>query len=308
MSRGSTLGAVSRRAVAVAVLLLVVGGLCPATAEAAATQKPPYRVLVFTRAAGFAHASIPDAVDAIEALGDAHRFEVDVTDDAASFTDANLARYAAVVFVHTTGNVLPGATERAAFERYMRQGGGFLGVHAAADMGDVATSWPFYRELVGAAFKGHTNAHVWGPWDLGFGTIYEGPVSAAPPDAEPYWLWRVTTWEPALVVVEDVGSPATRGWGASVTRRDEWYGFLTSPRPSVHVLASLDESSYEPWAGDMGPGAADHPILWCQRYQGGRSVYNGMGHPAAAWSDPMFLESVLGSIRMAAGRVTFDCP
>lgn len=294
------------RAAPAAVLLLVGVALCPAAARA--SQPPAYRVLVFTKTAGFAHPSIPDAVDAIEALGDRHGFEVDVTNDAASFGDANLARYAAVVFLHTTGNVLPGAEERGAFERYIRQGGGFFGVHAAADMGaDVRTGWPFYRDLVGAAFKGHTNARVWGPVDVGFGTIYEGQVWEAPPDAEPLWIYRIVTWEPALVVVEDVDSPATGSWGGSVTRSDEWYGFLTNPRPSVHVLASLDESSYEPWDGDMGPGAADHPILWCHRYQGGRSVYNAMGHPAAAWSDPTFLESVLGSIRMAAGRARFDC-
>jgi len=297
------------RAVPAAVLLLVVVTLCPATATAAAGATPPlaYRVLVFTRTAGYAHSSIPNAVDAIEALGERNYFAVDVTNDPASFTDANLARYAAVVFLQTTGNVLPGANERAAFERYIRQGGGYFGVHAAADMGDVRDNWPFYRDLVGAAFKGHTNVHVWGPFDLGWGTVYEGPLEEAPPDAEGFWPFRFTTWEPARVVVEDPDSPATRGWGPSVTRSDEWYGFLTNPRPSVHVLASLDESSYDPWAGDMGPGAADHPIMWCHRYQGGRSVYNGMGHPVGVWSDPPFLQSVLGGIQMAAGRGSFDC-
>jgi cytochrome c len=306
----------SWRAIPAAVLsfvLLAVVALCPTPtptpAEATPTPGPLSRVLVFTKTAGFAHSSIPNAVAAIEALGDTHRFAVDVTNDAASFNDANLDRYAAVVFLHTTGNVLPGAAERAAFERYIRQGGGFFGVHAAADMGDdVRANWPFYRDLVGAAFKGHTNIRVWGPFDLGFGTVYEGPASEAPPEAEPYlWIFRVSTSEPARVIVEDMDSAATRGWGSSVTRTDEWYGFLTNPRPSVHVLASLDESSYEPGNGDMGPGAADHPIVWCQRYQGGRSVYNAMGHPAAAWSDPQFLESVLGSIDMAAGRAAFDC-
>jgi cytochrome c len=293
------------------IVLLGLVAVCPLPAEAG--PRPPYRVLVFTKAAGFVHSSIPPAVDAIEALGAGHGFEVDVTNDAASFTDANLGRYAAVVFLHTTGNVLPGAAERAAFERYIRGGGGFFGVHAAADMGDnVRANWPFYRDLVGAAFKGHTNIRVWGPFDLGLGTIYEGPAEEAPPEAEPFlwffWSFRVGTSEPARVVVEDTDSEATGGWGPSVTRSDEWYGFLTNPRPSVHVLASLDESSYDPGAGDMGPGAADHPIFWCQRYQGGRSVYNAMGHQAAVWSDPMFLQSVVGSIHMAAGRATFDCP
>ena len=268
-----------------------------------------FRVLVFTKAAGFVHPSIPVAVDAIEGLGAKHHFGVDVTNDAAQFNEANLDRYAAIVFVSTTSDVLPGAAERAAFENYIRDGGGFFGVHAAADMGAVGENWPFYRELVGAAFKGHTRTHIWAPQDIGLGSIYEGPLEAAPADAESFGpTIRYRSWEPALVQVEDVNSPATRGWGRSQLRTDEWYGFLTNPRPSVHVLASLVESTYDAGDGDMGPGAADHPILWCQRYQGGRSVYSGMGHQAAVWSDSKFLKSVLGSIEMAAGFARFDCP
>jgi type 1 glutamine amidotransferase len=90
-------------------------------------------------------------------------------------------------------------------------------------------------------------------------------------------------------------------------RIDEWYGFRENPRPNVHVLASLDESSYDPFRGDMGPGAADHPIAWCQKFEGGRSVYTGMGHPAAAWSDSKFLRHILGAIEMAAGHARFRC-
>ena len=98
-----------------------------------------------------------------------------------------------------------------------------------------------------------------------------------------------------------------RGWGRTTVRSDEWYGFMQSPRRRVHVLASLDENSYSPAAGDMGPGAADHPIAWCQRFQGGRSVYTGMGHPAAAWRDRKFLQHILGAIRLAAGVARFKC-
>ena len=67
-------------------------------------------------------------------------------------------------------------------------------------------------------------------------------------------------------------SCATRGWGQRRTFVDESYGFLTNPRGTVHVLASLNESSYDAFEGDMGEGAVDHPIVWCQNYDGGRSV------------------------------------
>jgi type 1 glutamine amidotransferase len=98
-----------------------------------------------------------------------------------------------------------------------------------------------------------------------------------------------------------------RGWSRRTTRADEWYGFHANPRPSVHVLASLEESSYDTSGGDMGPGNADHPIAWCRRYRGGRSVYTGMGHPAKVWRDKLFLRHIFGSIQMAAGRARFAC-
>ncbi len=138
--------------------------------------------------------------------------------------------------------------------------------------------------------------------------MYEGPLADAPADAESFGTTlRYTSWEPALVDVEDVNSPATRGWGQRRTFVDEWYGFLTNPRGTVHVLASLDESSYDAFQGDMGEGAADHPIVWCQNYDGGRSVYTGLGHTAAAWSDTKFLAQMEGAIEMAAGVAPFDC-
>jgi type 1 glutamine amidotransferase len=299
-----------RRPLLAALLVASSMGTVLASGDAVgADHRENFRILLFTRTAGFAHPSIPVAVGAIEQLGEQRHFGVDVTDDAGDFTPENLDGYAALVFISTTGNVLPEAGQRAALEGYIAGGGGFLGVHAASDMGsEVREGWSFYRELVGAAFRGHTATHVWAPADIGGGTIYEGPLSAAPPDAE--WFGttiRYRSWEPAHVDVEDRHSPAMRGWGRSEVRTDEWYGFIENPRPRVRVLATLDESSYNPFQGDMGPGAADHPIVWCQEYAGGRSVYTGLGHPAAAWSDPLFLRHILGGIRMAAGRVRFEC-
>lgn len=81
-------------------------------------------------------------------------------------------------------------------------------------------------------------------------------------------------------------------------RDDEWYGFDENPRPRVHVLATVDEHTYEPFSGAMGP---DHPIVWSREFDGGRTAYNAMGHRAATWRDDGFLASVLGGIELAAG-------
>ena len=266
-----------------------------------------HKVLVYTRAAGFVHKSIPAGAEAVRTLGTSNGFGVDVTDDANAFTPANLAKYKAVVFLSTTGNVLPADGQRSALEGYIRGGGGYFGIHAAADMGPVATSWPFYLNLVGAAFKGHTNARLFSdkPIPARPRVTYGGPLASAPADAEVISpVLKSSSSEAAKIIVEDKSSPATRGWGSSLTHVDEWYGFETNPRPRVHVIASLDESSYEPGAGGMG---RDHPIVWCHTFEGGRSVYTGLGHPTSVWSDPKFLRHILGGIKMAMGTAAFSC-
>jgi type 1 glutamine amidotransferase len=123
----------------------------PARETARKTARPVDRVLVFTRTAGFRHDSIPAGIQAVRELGAEGGFTVDATEDPSRFTTANLAGYRAVVFLSTTGDVLDDA-QQAAFESYIRAGGGFVGVHAAAD---TEYDWPFYGELLGAYFAGH---------------------------------------------------------------------------------------------------------------------------------------------------------
>lgn len=52
---------------------------------------------------------------------------------------------------------------------------------------------------------------------------------------------------------------------------------------------------------------SEHPISWCQDYDGGRSWYTGMGHTDESFSDPSFLTHLLGGIRTAAGVEKADC-
>jgi type 1 glutamine amidotransferase len=172
--------------------------------EATTAADTSYDVLVFTKTAGFRHDSIPAGVRAIRELGVDNAFTVTATEDATRFTAADLARFEAVVFLNTTGDVFD-AGQRTAFESYVRGGGGYVGVHAAAD---AERGWPFYGELVGAYFASHPAI------------------------------------QPATVRVEDRTHPATAHLGSTWTRTDEHYNYRTNPRATVRVLATLDEASY----------------------------------------------------------------
>lgn len=139
-----------------AVVVLCLGLLaCSAPAPAPAPAPPPasgpYGVLVFSRTAGFRHDSIPAGIAAFRALGATNGFTVTATEDPAVFTGDGLARFRAVVFLSTSGDVL-GPDQQSALEAYVRGGGGWVGVHSAAD---TEYGWPFYGELVGARFARH---------------------------------------------------------------------------------------------------------------------------------------------------------
>ena len=106
---------------------------------------------MFSKTAGFRHSSIPNGIAAIQQLGAANGFTVTATEDAGQFTTANLAQYQVVVWLSTTGDVL-NTTQQNAFQSYIASGGGYVGVHAAAD---TEYDWPWYGGLVGAYFHSH---------------------------------------------------------------------------------------------------------------------------------------------------------
>ncbi len=109
------------------------------------------KILVFTKTAGFHHESIAVGVPAIIKLGLENGFTVDTTSNASYFQEDTLKKYSAVVFLSTTGHLLNNYQE-ADFERYIQAGGGYAGVHAAAD---AEYDWGWYGRLVGGYFNGH---------------------------------------------------------------------------------------------------------------------------------------------------------
>lgn len=105
------------------------------------------------------------------------------------------------------------------------------------------------------------------------------------------------------IEVDDGVHPSTQHLPQRWVRSEEPYDFVKNVRGEVHVLASFDEQSYN--GATMG---ADHPIAWCQQFDGGRSWYTGLGHASSAYTDePLFLQHILGGIQWAAGVVEGDC-
>ena len=144
----------------------------------------------------------------------------------------------------------------------MRAGGGYVGIHAAAD---TEYTWPWYGEMVGGYFRNH-------------------------PPGTPT----------ATVHIEDTDEPSTEGLPANWVRTDEWYNYQSFETPSVNgggddysvrdsgvkVLATMDESTYVEEDGSDGTND-DHPIAWCSDFDGGTAWYTGLGHTAEHRSAPI---------------------
>lgn len=220
------------------------------------------RVLMFTKTAGFRHSSISTSKEVMQALADTFGFDLTLTEDAAVFTDSSLGTFDVVIFASTTGEVLDAAQQRA-LQGFIGAGGGYVGVHAASD---TLYTWPWYGGLVGAYFSGHPlGTHL------------------------------------ATVDNEDPAHPLTQHLGASLQISDEWYFFDRNPRGDVQVLLTLDESSNGVLA-NYPQANGDHPITWCQTYEGGRSWYTALGHRSSVWRDVRFQELLLRGMVWAAGR------
>jgi cytochrome c len=241
-------------------LLVLLALLAPISTPTHAQQP---RVLVFSKTAGYRHSSIPNGIAAIRKLGLENGFAVDATEDAGAFTQKNLARYRAVVFLSTTGDVL-NAMQQDVFERYIQAGGGYVGVHSATD---TEYDWPWYGRLAGAYFNGHP----------GNPNVRTGK-------------YRVI----------DSTHVSTKGLPARFEREDEFYNFR-SIDPTIRVLVEIDETSYQ-----GGTNGAHHPMSWYHDFSGGRAWYTNMGHTEATYTEPLFLQHLLGGLRYAIGTGAVD--
>lgn len=163
------------------------------------------QILVFSKTEGWRHQSIEAGQQALQSLGEQHDVGVTVTEDASMFTSDTLALYDAVVFLNTTGTVF-NDQQRSAFEEYIQNGGGYVGIHSAAD---TEYDWPWYGNLMGAYFDNHPP-----------GT----------PNAD--------------VLVQDNSHSSTEMLPDVWNRDDEWYNYQEF-EDHINVLLTLDTDSYE---------------------------------------------------------------
>lgn len=228
----------------------------------AATDKA---ILVFSKTNGYRHASIEAGMKAIKEAGQKRGWEVVATENGAYFHEICLKSYRAVVFLSPTGDFLTDEQQRA-FEQYIENGGGYAGIHSAAD---CEYKWGWYGTLLGTRFRSHT--------------FLPYPI----PKAE--------------VVTEPGSHPAIDGLPARWSKKDEWYNFHESVRgrPGFQVLLTVDESTYPAFWPKATHG--DHPIAWARSMSKGRMFYTGIGHNASTFSDTIAMRHIMGGIAWAGG-------
>jgi hypothetical protein len=239
-------------------------GLFAQTNQKAPEQKK-LNVLVFSKTMGFRHTSIPSGIKAITTLAQQKGWLVTATEDATLLTDEFLARFDVCVFLNTTMNVFDEAQE-VAFTKFIHNGKGFVGIHAAAD---CEYDWKWYGELNGAFFKTHP----------------------------PYQL--------ATVKIENTNHPAMKPFVGmtTFTIEDECYTFKENPRGKVTVLATLDESSIKKLPKDDLWRMGDHPIIWYHEFEGSRAFYTGFGHGDTSFENEKIQQHLYYAIEWAGKRI-----
>ena len=232
-------------------------------------------ILIFGKSTGFRDGPSVDAASAeLKSIADKRHWAIFATDNAAVFNSGDLSRFAAVVWNNVSGDVLT-LPQRAAFRRWMEQGGGFVGIHGSG--GDPVTIWDWYADdLIGARFSGHP---------------------------------AVKQFQEAHVIVDDPGSAITAGLGNGWTMTEEWYSFSNDPRTSgAHVLLRLDENTYQPVGfGGEDIRMGDHPIAWTRCVGDGRSFYTAIGHMPANYQEPHVTSLLERGLDWATGSGASRC-
>lgn len=168
-------------------------------------------ILVFSKTQAYRHHSIKEGKAFFLKLGEENKIQVEISESSEAFTDTNLRRYVCIVFLNTSGDILDNS-QKAAFQKYIRNGGSFLGIHAASD---TEKNWPWYNGLVGAFFQDHPK-----PQNARFNIL-------------------------------DAKFPATKFIGAdTINRFEEIYNFHSFQKEQLKVILTVDETSYN--GGRMG--------------------------------------------------------
>jgi len=251
-----------RRFYAWTMWIMLLGG----NMKSGQAQTPKFRALVLTERGGQHEKFVVAALVWLEGFANEKQFEFDVINEAKLIDAAYLAKYQLVIQLNYPPYTWTKEGEDA-FVRYIEEGkGGWVGFHHATLLGefDHYPMWTWFSDFMGSIrFKNY-----------------------------------IATRATATVVVEDMKHPVMKGLPETFTiPDDEWYIFDKNPRPNVHVLANVDESTYRP-SSDIKMG--DHPVIWSNEKMKARNVYFLMGHHANLLKTEAFKQLFANAILWAA--------
>ena len=226
------------------------------------------RVLVYQKnGKGFVHDNLAASAAAIRELGRQNGFGVDVSTHAAVFTDEMLKKYRALIFANSNNEAFENDGQRAVFQRYIRGGGGFMGIHSSTGS---ERRWAYFQQLQGARFLRHSPLQKF--------TIH----------------------------VLDSKHPATAHLASTWKWEDECY-FFTNLNSRIRVLLAADTTTLRDAKLATAPGKQSNgvfPLSWYHEFDGGRVFYTSLGHKIEYYSDPVFRRHLLGGIRWVMGEKT----
>ena len=226
------------------------------------------KVLVLTERGG-QHGGFTDAgLRWLAAEGAKGNFSITEINNARNITEAYLSQFSLVIQLDFPPYTWPKEAEDA-FVKYIEEGrGGWIGFHHATLLGefDGYPMWQWFSDFMGGVrFKN-----------------YIAPLADG------------------TLIVEDKQHPVMKDVPASfVVPDDEWYTYDKSPRPNVHVLANVDESSYTP-ASDIKMG--DHPVVWVNESKKARNVYFQIGHSSKLYETEGFTTMFRNAINWTLER------
>ena len=246
--------------------VLVLLSLAPIHASLAQDSKPQFRVVALAEHASIHRPFVDAAKVWLQKLAADRNFSIDYIEDTEKIDDAFLSHYQLFIQLdYPPYRWTP--TAMSAFVKYIEEGrGGWIGFHHATLLGefDGYQMWPWFSQFMG---------------DIRF-TGY------------------IPKFATATVTVEDSSHPAVKNLGGSfVVKDEEWYTYNKSPRPNVHVLARVEESTYSP---DTPTKMGDHPVVWTNEHYKARNIYIFMGHHPELFQNPAFTTLFTNSIFWAA--------
>lgn len=245
-----------------AVYSLILAGILFSSPVYAKDSNPPAKphALIYTKnGEGFVHDNIASSITGLKKLLDEKGVTYDVSEDPSLFTDSNLKKYDVLIFSSTNNETFDTDKQRKAFQKYIQNGGGFVGIHSASGS---ERNWPWFWAMLGGKFFRH-------PPFQSFNIVKIDPDHPSAKAVPQYW-----------------------------EREDECY-YIKELNPDIRIVLAADLTSINDDQKDEYPGnifGKYFPVTWYHHFDGGHQWYTSLGHAQKHYEDPVFMEHIWGGI------------